>query len=131
MIVKLLKLPQVTMGKESTGDVQRMHRLMQLLGDSAAFYNGSNPLELAAFSAGAKGWCTAAANLIPQHNIALYNATKAGDLNEARKIFYRQLPLLQFILKGGLPRTIAAGLEILGIDAGELRGPLLPVSETE
>jgi 4-hydroxy-tetrahydrodipicolinate synthase len=130
LIVRLFKLPHVTMVKESTGDVQRMHRLMQLLDDSAAFYNGSNPLALAAFAAGAKGWCTAAANLIPHQNIALYDAIKANDLNQAQKLFYKQLPLLQFILKGG-PRTIAAGLEILGVDAGELRGPLQPIAETE
>ena len=131
LLARLLQLSNVSMIKESSGDVQRMHRMMQLLGDSVAFYNGSNPLALAAFSAGARGWCTAAPNLIPKLNIELYNAIKENDLHSAQKLFYKQLPLLQFILKGGLPRTIAAGLEILGIDAGELRAPLSPVSSKE
>ncbi|WP_057431127.1 dihydrodipicolinate synthase family protein, partial [Pseudomonas syringae] len=92
----------VTMVKESTGDIQRMHQL-QLLGEGQVpFYNGCNPLALEAFAAGAKGWCTAAPNLIPQLNLDLYDAVLANDLSRARALFYRQLPLLDFILKGGL-----------------------------
>jgi 4-hydroxy-tetrahydrodipicolinate synthase len=38
---------------------------------------------------------------------------------------------LQFIVQGGLPRTIAAGLEILGVDPGALRAPLAELSAEE
>lgn len=90
----------VTMVKESTGDIQRMHKL-QLLGEGQVpFYNGCNPLALEAFAAGAKGWCTAAANLIPQLNLDLYHAVLDNNLDLARALFYRQLPVLDFILKG-------------------------------
>jgi 4-hydroxy-tetrahydrodipicolinate synthase len=119
----------VTMVKESTGDIQRMHKL-QLLGDGQVpFYNGSNPLALEAFAAGAKGWCTAAPNLIPQLNLDLYAAVLANDLHKARALFYRQLPLLDFILKGGLPATIKAGLSASGLDVGNPRLPVFPLSD--
>ncbi len=65
LIARLLRIPNVTMVKESTGDVNRMHRLVQLCGEGVAFYNGSNPLALAAFVAGASGWCSAAPHVIP------------------------------------------------------------------
>ncbi|WP_435018589.1 dihydrodipicolinate synthase family protein [Tundrisphaera sp. TA3] len=132
LIARLLEIPNVTMVKESTGDVGRMQRLMQLAGDEVAFFNGSNPLALAAFAAGARGWCTAAPNLIPGLNLELYEAAMVRkDLAAARRAFYRQLPLLQCIVAGGLPRTIAAGLEWLGVDAGPLRAPLLPLGQGE
>ncbi|MGX9569206.1 dihydrodipicolinate synthase family protein [Pseudomonas sp. CFBP 5748] len=119
----------VTMVKESTGDIQRMHKL-QLLGEGQVpFYNGCNPLALEAFAAGAKGWCTAAPNLIPQLNLDLYAAVLANDLNQARALFYRQLPLLDFILKGGLPATIKAGLRTLGLEVGDPRLPIFPLDE--
>ncbi|QBZ88096.1 dihydrodipicolinate synthase family protein [Pseudomonas viciae] len=119
----------VTMVKESTGDIQRMHKL-QLLGEGQVpFYNGCNPLALEAFAAGAKGWCTAAPNLIPQLNLDLYAAVLANDLNQARALFYRQLPLLDFILKGGLPATIKAGLRTLGLEVGDPRLPVFPLDE--
>ncbi|HWV28749.1 MAG TPA: dihydrodipicolinate synthase family protein, partial [Dyadobacter sp.] len=131
LLKRLLEIPNVTMIKESTGDVQRMHYLRRVLGEEVAFFNGSNPLALAAFSAGAVGWCTAAPNLIPELNLALYNAIMANDLNNAREIFYGQQELLEFITSKGLPRTIAAGLEILGVEAGRLRNPLAPLGEPD
>ncbi|AZD20710.1 Dihydrodipicolinate synthase family [Pseudomonas chlororaphis subsp. aurantiaca] len=119
----------VTMVKESTGDIQRMHKL-QLLGEGQVpFYNGCNPLALEAFAAGAKGWCTAAANLIPQLNLDLYQAVLDNDLNRARELFYRQLPVLDFILKGGLPTTIKAGLNMTGLQVGDPRLPVFPLGE--
>lgn len=119
----------VTMVKESTGDIQRMHRL-QLLGEGQVpFYNGCNPLALEAFAAGAKGWCTAAPNLIAALNLELYAAVLANDLTQARALFYRQLPLLDFILKGGLPATIKAGLRTTGLDVGNPRLPVSPLDD--
>ncbi|WP_324679418.1 dihydrodipicolinate synthase family protein [Hymenobacter sp. GOD-10R] len=131
LLKRLLEIPNVTMIKESTGDVQRMQALRQLLGEDVAFYNGSNPLALAAFAAGATGWCTAAPNLIPELNVDLYEAVQRQDLTEARQLFYQQLALLQFIVAKGLPRAIKAGLELLGEKAGELRAPLQPLSGAE
>ncbi|MGZ8224514.1 MAG: dihydrodipicolinate synthase family protein [Methylobacter sp.] len=128
LIVRMVKeIDNVTMVKESSGDIQRMHRLFHLSDGEIPFYNGSNPLALEAFAAGATGWCTAAPNLIPEWTLRLYEASVAGDLKQAREVFYKQLPLLQFILKGGLPTTIKAGLKLRGFDAGVPRKPLLPL----
>lgn len=131
LLKRLLEIPNVTMIKESSGDVQRMQALRQLLGEDVAFYNGSNPLALAAFAAGATGWCTAAPNLIPELNLGLYEAVQRQDLAEARHLFYQQFELLQFIVAKGLPRAIKAGLELLGQEAGELRAPLQPLTAIE
>jgi 4-hydroxy-tetrahydrodipicolinate synthase len=131
LLKRLLEIPNVTMIKESTGDVQRMHFLRRELGEEVAFYNGSNPLALAAFSAGARGWCTAAPNLIPELTISLYNAVEEGDLEKAKAIFYQQFDLLKFIVNKGLPRAVKSGLTILGEDGGNLRSPLKPLKEKE
>jgi len=131
LLKKLLEIPNVTMIKESSGDLQRMHTLRRDLGEEVAFFNGSNPLALGAFAAGALGWCTAAANLIPELNIGLYDAIQKNDLRAAQNLFYKQLNLLKYILAKGLPRAIKSGLEILGEEGGELRGPLKPLNSQE
>jgi 4-hydroxy-tetrahydrodipicolinate synthase len=119
----------VTMVKESTGDIGRMHRLAQLSDGAIPFYNGSNPMALAALAAGAAGWCTAAPNLNAALPLALFDAMQAGDLARARSVFHAQLPLLQFIVNGGLPVTVKAGLRLRGFDAGEPRKPLMPLGD--
>ncbi len=131
LLKRLLEIPNVTMIKESTGDIQRMHTLKKELGEEVAFYNGSNPLALAAFAAGADGWCTAATNLIPELNIMLYDAVQANDWEKARQLFYKQLDVLKFIVAKGLPRAVKAGLHLLDQDAGYLRSPLQPLEEKE
>ncbi|KPA89313.1 dihydrodipicolinate synthase/N-acetylneuraminate lyase [Pseudomonas asplenii] len=128
LILRILKeVKNVTMVKESTGDIQRMHRLYQATGGQVAFYNGCNPLTLEALVAGAAGWCTAAPNLIPQLNLALWDAVQHHDLQQARDLFYRQYELLEYITRRGLPTTIKAGLNMLGLDVGAPRLPLQPL----
>jgi 4-hydroxy-tetrahydrodipicolinate synthase len=122
-------IDNVTMVKESTGDLDRMLRIKQLTGDALPFYNGSNPLILDALTAGASGWCTAAPNLRPQPCLDLYAATQAGDYDAAKAIYGELSPLLRFIVAGGLPTTVKAGLDILGTKVGDPRPPLLPLEQ--
>ncbi len=132
LIVRMFRaIPQITMVKESTGDIQRMHKLQQLAGGELPFYNGSNPLALAALCAGASGWCTAAPNLLGALPGLLYQQVQAEQLAAARQNFYRQLPLLSFMVAGGLPKTIKAGLALKGLNVGIPRQPLTTLTESE
>ena len=61
LIVKMHReIANICMVKDSTGDIQRMHKFHELTQGELPFYNGCNPLALEAFCAGASGWCTAA-----------------------------------------------------------------------
>jgi 4-hydroxy-tetrahydrodipicolinate synthase len=122
-------IDNVTMVKESTGGLSRMQRIDELSGGKLPFYNGSNPLVLDALKGGASGWCTAAPNLRPQPCIDLYNAVYAGDLEKAQILYDDLKPLLEFIVAGGLATTVKAGLDLLGVPAGNPRAPLLPLSD--
>lgn len=132
LIVRMYKdIPHITMVKESTGDIQRMHKIHQLSAGELPFYNGSNPLALEALCAGASGWCTAAPNLLGALPKELYTLVKAGKLQAAQDCFYRQLPILSFIVAGGLPKTVKAGLALKGLDVGAPRKPLTAANEQD
>lgn len=124
------EVENLTMVKESTGDLNRMLRIKELSGGQLPFYNGSNPLVLDALTAGASGWCTAAPNLRPQPCLDLYAAVRAGDHQRARQLYDELAPLLRFIVDGGLPTTVKAGLDLLGRHVGDPRAPLLPLEQT-
>jgi 4-hydroxy-tetrahydrodipicolinate synthase len=130
LLVRMFEtIDNVTMVKESTGDLFRMQRIDELSGGRLPFYNGSNPLVLDALKAGASGWCTAAPNLRAQPCIDLYDAVRAGDLDKAQATYDDLKPLLQFIVAGGLATTVKAGLDLLGFPVGDPRAPLLPLDE--
>ncbi|WP_163748346.1 dihydrodipicolinate synthase family protein [Mycobacterium noviomagense] len=130
LLVKMFEtVDNLTMVKESTGDLSRMQRIAELSGGRLPFYNGSNPLVLEALKASASGWCTAAPCLRPQPCIDLYDAVRAGDVDKAQKMYDELKPLLEFIVAGGLATTVKAGLELLGIGVGEPRRPLLPLDD--
>jgi 4-hydroxy-tetrahydrodipicolinate synthase len=124
-------IANVTMVKESTGDIQRMLDLKELSSGALPFYNGSNPLVLEALLAGASGWCTAAPCLRPAPVIALYETFAAGETDRAKEIYEELLPLLRFIVAKGLPTAVKSGLDILGEPAGVPRLPLLPLDAQE
>lgn len=121
------RIDNVTMVKESTGDISRMHRLTELTDGRLPFFNGSNPLVLEAFRAGATGWCTAAPCLRPAECLALVEAAESGDFDTAAKVYDDLRTLLEFIVSRGLPTTVKAGLDLLGVGVGNPRPPLLPL----
>lgn len=120
-------IENVTMVKESTGDIARMQQINKLSGGNLPFYNGSNPLVLDALREGASGWCTAAPCLNPEPCLALVQAAAQGDFETAERIYDDIRPFLQFIVSRGLPTTIKAGLDLLGHPVGVPRRPLLPL----
>ncbi|WP_330959630.1 dihydrodipicolinate synthase family protein [Photobacterium sp. 53610] len=125
LLIRMFRtIPNVSMVKESSGDIQRMHRLYELSSGELPFYNGSNPLALEALCAGASGWCTAAPNLLGRRPKTLFRLVSSGELAAAQDIFYRQLPLLRLMVTAGIPKVVKAGLVIQGLNAGVPRKPL-------
>lgn len=122
-------IENVSMIKESTGDIQRMHKIYKLSEGKVPFFNGCNHMALEAFNAGASGWCTAAPCLIGDQPKQLFDAIQIGNNKEARDLFYQQYEFLEFIVKSGLAAAVKSGLSIRGIDVGAPRKPLLPLSD--
>lgn len=128
MLSMVNKIDNVTMIKESTGDLQRMRTLHRLSNGSVPFFNGCNYIALDALTAGATGWCTVAPCLIGDLPKQLFDSVQKGEIEKAKALFERQLPLLEFIVNGGLASTVKAGLAMNGLAAGQARRPLKPLT---
>ncbi|MEZ5492074.1 MAG: dihydrodipicolinate synthase family protein [Gammaproteobacteria bacterium] len=123
-------IENAAMIKESTGDIQRMHKIHTLSGGQVPFFNGCNHMALEALNAGASGWCTAAPCLIGDQPKQLFDAVKDGKSEKAKDLFYRQYDFLEFIVTSGLAAAVKSGLAIQGSRVGGPRKPLLPLNET-
>jgi dihydrodipicolinate synthase/N-acetylneuraminate lyase len=77
-------IDNVSMVKESTGDLFRMQRSDELTGGRLRFYNASNPLVLNALQAGATGSCTvgAVSATAALHRL-VWSGTRERNINSA------------------------------------------------
>jgi 4-hydroxy-tetrahydrodipicolinate synthase len=128
MISMVNGIENASMIKESTGDIQRMRKLSRLSNDTVPFFNGCNYIALDALNAGATGWCTVAPCLIGDLPKQLLKAVGKGEIKKAKSLFEQQLPLLEFIVNGGLASTVKAGLDMEGLNVGVARRPLKPLT---
>lgn len=129
MLEMVKSIENATMIKESTGDIQRMHKIYKLSNGEVPFFNGCNHIALEALNAGASGWCTAAPCLIGDQPKQLLDAVKDSDTEKAQQLFYQQYEFLEYIVTSGLAAAVKSGLGLQGIDVGGPRKPLLPLSE--
>lgn len=129
MLSMVERIPTASMIKESTGDIQRMHKIYTLSDGKVPFFNGCNHMALEALNAGASGWCTAAPCLIGDKPKQLFDAIKQGENEKAQALFYQQYEFLEFIVSSGLAAAVKSGLALQGMDVGGPRKPLLPLEE--
>jgi len=128
MLEMVKRIPNANMIKESTGDIQRMHKIYTLSDGKVPFFNGCNHMALEALNAGATGWCTAAPCLIGDKPKQLHDAVKQGENEKAKELFYQQYAFLEFIVSSGLAAAVKSGLALQGNDVGNPRKPLLPLN---
>ena len=129
MLKMVAEIGNACMIKESSGDIQRMHKIFTLSNAKVPFFNGCNHLALEALNAGASGWCTAAPCLIDEQPKRLFDAVQSGKQEEAKALFYQQYSFLEFIVNTGLAAAVKTGLAFQGLPVGHPRKPLLPLTE--
>jgi len=123
--------------KEAHGDPWKVHTLKYLCGDRLMVYYGHDINGLEALLCGADGWLTGMVNLVPSLCVRLYDLVTQGSLNEARALWNKLIPLVNFICvnrKDNYPHFVQIfkdGLNILGRDVGKPVKPLTPLKEAE
>ena len=128
MLEMINSIENATMIKESTGDIQRMHKIYKLSNGEVPFFNGCNHMALEALNAGAVGWCTAAPCLIGDQPKQLFDAVKESNTEKAQQLFYQQYEFLEYIVTSGLAAAVKSGFGLQGFDVGDPRKPLLPLN---
>ena len=116
--------------KECSGDTRRIPALI----DAAAGLEvlvGGDDWALEGFCGGATGWVTGVADVAPRDCVALYDACRAGDLETARGIYRRLLPLARFDMTPKLVQYFKAAMDEVGYVGGPTRPPRLPLTDAE
>ena len=124
-------LPEIVGIKESSGDFSRFLALRRLYGDRITVMCGSDDQAADYFFWGVRSWLAGTANVLPRQHVDILKAANSGDLDSARKQFEQILPWVQHMEAGSYNQKAKRSLLHLGIDCGEVRQPLLPLSDPD
>ena len=128
-VATLARHPRVVGIKEATGDMVRLARIRELLGDNDRFalLSGDDFTLLPFLALGGHGVISVTSNVAPAWISALCSAAAAGRWDEARALHYRQLPLCRALFGQPNPIPVKSALALLGRCTAEMRLPLLAI----
>lgn len=118
--------------KDSSGDLSLFSELVRRFGDRLSILTGCDDLLFQAFMSGASGAILALAGIAPRQVVTLFEACRAGRVDEARALYYKILPIARAISSSvNFPAQVKEAMRLLGEPAGDPRLPVIPVSEEE
>lgn len=119
--------------KESTGSIERMHRLITEHSDQLQVSCGMDDQILEFFAWGARSWTCGASNFSARQHVALYKTCVIDkDMIAGRALAARILPMLNLLEQGGkFCQYVKYGCELAGMPVGVTRKPLLPLDQAE
>jgi 4-hydroxy-tetrahydrodipicolinate synthase len=129
-IIQLAKVDNVVGLKDAANDLaQTMEIIAGTSGDGKPFFvlAGEDAMTLALIAMGGHGAISAVANVIGREFTELCRLARAGDIEKARQIHYRMLPIVKALFIEPNPVPVKAALELMGLPAGPPRLPLLPL----
>ncbi len=126
-VARVAGLPEVVAIKEASGDLGQMAEVVRLTGDKITLLSGDDNLTLPVLAIGGKGVISVVANIVPKDSADMVNAWEKGDVEGARALFYKLLPLCQAMFYETNPIPVKTSLALMGKIDGELRLPMCPM----
>ena len=116
--------------KECSGDARRIAALKSAAPDLEVLVGGDD-WALEGFCAGATGWVTGVGDCAPAECVELYDACRAGDLDRARAVYARLLPLARLDMTPKLVQYFKGAQDRLGFTGGPVRPPRLALDAAD
>jgi 4-hydroxy-tetrahydrodipicolinate synthase len=114
--------------KDSSGSFDNILQYIEQTDESFSILAGTDSLILASLMAGGKGAISATANFLPEAVVGIYEKWKTGDV-EGAELELRKLRKIRSVFKlGSIPAALKDSLNKIGLDVGQPRLPILPLS---
>lgn len=117
--------------KESSGDPRRVTELRIAFGDRFALFAGVDDLILESAILGVDGWVAGSGIAFPRENQRLWDLTRAGRWDEARKLYRWFAPLMKLDTDPKFVQYIKLMVQEVGLGAEWVREPRRPVAGAE
>ena len=125
----LAEHPNIVALKEASGNMAQFMEMMRVAGDKIDIYSGEDALTVPMMSMGGKGAISVLSNVVPGLTVAMTDAAKAGNFEEAARLQLSMLPLVDALFSQVNPIPAKAAVSAMGFGQDYLRLPLTPMEE--
>jgi len=131
LVAGLASHPNIRGMKDTSADLAFLTRCLAERPDGFRVWVGTANILLPGLALGADGGVLALANIAPDECVALCDHVAAGELDIARQLQYRLLPINQAVTtRFGVP-GLKHALDLIGLRGGEPRRPLTSLSAAQ
>ena len=128
-VARLSEIDNIVALKEAKGSVERIHDLIEHVGDSIHIYTGDDGTAMESMLVGAKGDISVVANVAPKLMSEMCAAAVSGDRQRAEELDLRLAALHSALFLEANPIPVKWALAEMGWIEPGIRLPLTPLAE--
>jgi 4-hydroxy-tetrahydrodipicolinate synthase len=128
-MARISKIKNIAGVKESSGSLEQMSRIRYLCGDKFDLISGDDALTLPLLAIGGTGIISVVNNIAPKDVADMVAKFKKGDIEGARKLHYKLLPLIKAVFIETNPIPVKTAMSLMGMIEPDIRLPMCQMSE--
>lgn len=130
-IARLAEIKNIVAVKEASGSLDQISEIIRTTPNDFLVYSGDDGLTLPLLGVGGNGVISVAAHIVGKRMQEMITAFFDGDIAKAQAIHLELMPFFKAIFITTNPIPIKECVNIIGINAGPLRLPLIPPTAGE
>lgn len=119
--------PRIVAIKEASANIEQITEMFRLCHDRIAIYSGNDDHIVPFLGLGGEGVISVVSNVCPRDTHEIVAAFHRGNLEDSRSLQFKLNPLVQALFSEVNPIPVKTALNLMGMHAGPLRLPLVPM----
>ncbi len=125
---ELSKIPGIVGIKEASGSISQVANILRGVPDDFSVLSGDDSITFPLMALGGRGVISVAANLVPSMVRDMVHSMLSGDIERARDLHFKLLPLFDHLFLETNPIPVKTSLGLMGKPAGTFRLPMNEMS---
>ncbi len=114
--------------KDATGSLENVSKIIHLCGEGFIVLSGDDAVNFPILTVGGNGFISVTANIVPKDVADLYNLFAENNIEGAKNLHYKLLPLNELLFVESNPIPVKAALNLMGKINSEIKPPLYEMS---
>lgn len=128
-LARMAQIKNIVGVKEAAGSIKQMSDIIGMCDPDFDVLSGDDAFTLPLLALGGKGIVSVISNVAPADMAAMVAAFEAGNLEKARQLHYKMIPLIDTLFIETNPVPVKAALSMMGMIEYELRLPLCKLTQ--